>query len=498
MSKDTEYRWGIRTKLSVMVGLLVLLSLGSFGLLSYLVTRSTMDYQMGNGLVYQAEMAAARLRSVADSLDEMTVPGEFVYKILQEELAIAKNGKSKTANLDNVILIGAGNKVLADANRELPVGKEHVILKQDRVELEEVWNGKSKASVLYPGRDGRPYKSAYAPVITSDGKVAAVVRVEASAGFLRTVNRVGIILLTTILIITAIAALMGVLTATSIVNPIKKLVQASERLASGDLDTEVNVNSKDEIGFFARTFNQMARNLKQLYEEVAAHGRQIAELAASVAHEVRSPIHAIQGFTELLEDEFDDEDPRLEYTSDIKEEVRILNSKVTDFIHFARPLEIELVPLDIVEILEMALGSVDKETVDNDVSVEINFDLDSLIVRGDYEHLRSAFVNLIRNGVQAMDKGGTLTISLNTINGSFRNSDSKFLEVRISDTGCGMSSDTLERAFDPFYTTNKIDGTGLGLAIVKKVIEAHNGVIKIESTLGSGTTVRVFLPTKEV
>ena len=492
MSQNKEYRWGIRAKFSTALGLLVLMSLVSFGLFSYLVTRKTLEKQMEISLVNHAEITAGMVGAelLINLLPEMSISrSSFYYTILKEKLSAVN---TKEADLDNIILIGAGNKVIADAEGKLIVGKELEALKADQVELRLAWEGNAEASVLFPGKDGRPHKSAYAPVFSKNRKVIAVVRVEASAGFLDTINRVAVVQLTIALVITALAVLLGILIAGSVVTPIKKLVQASESIAEGNLDTEVNIASRDEIGLFAETFNQMAKNLKKLYEEVAAHGKQITELSASVAHEVRSPISAIQGFTELLEDELEGDDFRLEYINDIKGEIVILNSKVTDFIHFARPLTIEPNPLDITEILETAMSSMDKEILDNNISVRYVFADDLPIMMGDYEQLRGLFVNLIRNAIQAMKNGGELTISANALNQNFQN-DRSFVEIIIEDKGCGISPEDLEKVFDPFFT-RKSNGTGLGLSICKKIVNAHNGEIRLESVLGKGTTVRVFLP----
>ncbi|MGB9595974.1 MAG: ATP-binding protein [Candidatus Poribacteria bacterium] len=449
---------------------------------------------MENSLINHAELAAGMVKSVllVEWLSEIYISGNsFYYNIIKEKLSSVN---TETAELDNVLLIGSENRIIVDAEGKLPIGKELAVLKADQVELRSAWEGKSDASVLFPGKDGRPHKSAYAPVFSKDGKVVAVVRVEASARFLDTVNRVAFILLVAGLIITALGAFLGFFIARSVVNPIKKLVQASENISAGNLDTEVNINSKDEIGFFAKTFNQMAKNLKKLYEEVSEHGRQIAELSASVAHEVRSPISAIQGFTELLEDELDEDDSRREYINDIREEIKILNSKVTNLIHFARPLTIDPVPLDIMEVLEIATASIDKEAVDKEVEINLNVMENLPPALGDYEQLRGLFVNLIRNSIQAVTKGGNININVCASNGTIDNKDNqKFLEITISDNGVGMTPDNLKKAFDPFHTT-KADGTGLGLPICKKIVNAHNGEIKLESVFGEGTTVKVLIP----
>lgn len=495
MSQKKEYSWGIQTKLSLASGLLVLISLASFGSLSYFVTKRTLDSQMGERLASHAEMAAASLKREADMrilTPETTILGEYAYSILQKKLTAAK----VSANLDNVILIGAENRVLVDANGELQAGEPYGILKADEVELKSVWEGKIKASLLYPGKGGRLYKSAYAPVMTTKDKMAAaVLRVEASARFLNIINNVGVVLALSALIITAMAALLGMLIARSIVIPIKSLVRASQKIADGDLDTEVVIESKDEIGFFGRTFNQMAKNLKKLYEEVEQRSRQIAELSASVAHEVRNSIHTIQGFAEILEADLDDDSPDLEYTADIMNEIKILNSKITDLIHFARPLEIEPCPLDTAEVLDSAISSMDKEAADRNITIVTNFGSNLPPVMGDFEQLRGLFVNLIRNSVQAIENGGGVIISTRMISGAKENPDinANFLEISIEDTGCGMTPEAMKRAFEPFFTT-KGSGTGLGLAIAKKVVNIHNGKIELESRLGQGTTVRVLLP----
>ena len=503
MSRDREYSWGIQTKLSLASGLLVLISLASFGVFSYSVVKGTLDDQTGEKLASHAKMIADTLPK--NWLRRMPIEDGMIHQDLIKRLAAAKDAanldKRAATNLDNVVLIGPGLKnriwesiIWADANDKLSFGEPHWAASADQTELALVWAGNVAISPLYA--DGKDkYKSAYAPVISREGKVVAVLRVEASAEFLNITNRVGFILLASALGITAVAALIGMLIARSIVIPIKELVRASQNVAGGALDTEVVIESGDEIGFFARTFNQMTRNLRKLYEEVEERGRQIAELSASVAHEVRSPISAIQGFTELLEDDMDDDDPGQEYIADIKSEVRILNAKVTDFMDFARPLELDLIPMDIAEVLESALVSMDKEATDGNVGIVTNFGPDLPIIQGDFARLRGLFVNLIRNAIQAMEDGGGLIISANPSHQSVQNTETErsFVEVRIEDTGCGMDPGAQEHAFEPFFTT-KGSGTGLGLAIVKKIVDAHRGRIELDSEVEQGTIVKVFLP----
>lgn len=504
MPRDREYRWGIQTKLSLASGLLVLLSLATFAWYSYSVTTETLEEQMGERLASHAKMAADTLAdtmSATKLLSEIPTPGSRVHGILRDKLSELKksaNLDEETAtNLDNIVLIGPKNHIWADANDELPVGETYWLISADSEEVSRAWKGNVEKSPLYPvGKDKRPYKSAYAPVKAEDGKIFAILRVNASAKFLlESTDKVRLALLLSALIITLIAALVGIWIARSIVIPIKDLVRASQKIAGGALDTEVFIESRDEIGFFAKTFNQMTRNLRDLYEEVEERSRQISELSASVAHEVRSPISAIQGFTELLEDDMEEEDPGLEYIEDIKMEVKILNAKVTDFMDFARPLEIEALPLDIVDVLESALAPMEKEAIDSNVGIVTKFNSALPAIYGDFDRLRGVFINLIRNSIQAMENGGGLIVGANLANENIEELDGngKFVEIWVEDTGCGLDPGVLEHAFEPFFTT-KGSGTGLGLAIVKKILDVHRGRIKPESEVGQGTIMRVFLP----
>ncbi|MBM3212630.1 HAMP domain-containing protein, partial [Candidatus Poribacteria bacterium] len=384
MPRRKEYSWGIQTKLSMASGILVLISLASFALVSYFFTKHTLDDQMGQRLISHAKMTAFLLQRAADQqilAPEVTRLGEYAYSVLQDKLAEAK----EVANLENIILIGTENRVLVDANKELLVDKPYPILKADEAEIRSVWQGELKSSLLYPGKYGRLYKSAYAPVITKDKRVVAILRVEASASFLDTIQNVGFIFSLSALIIVTIAVLLGMGMARSIVVPIKKLEQASQIVASGDLNTEVSIKTRDEIGFFAKTFNQMVKNLKKSYEEVEQQGRQIAELSASVAHEVRNSISIMQGYTEILESDLGAGSPDLEYTQAILNEIRMLNTKITDLINFAKPIEFESIPLDILEVLEYTIASMEKEAVDSNISVVTNFGQNIPNVIGDFE-----------------------------------------------------------------------------------------------------------------
>jgi two-component system sensor histidine kinase HydH len=158
---------------------------------------------------------------------------------------------------------------------------------------------------------------------------------------------------------------------------------------------------------------------------------------------------------------------------------------VEDFLRMARQQPIELRDCSIREELETIITLVAKDAQDRGVTLRLESNTEEIIVRGDGEKLRQAFLNIVLNALQATPKGGDVTISC-------RQSDAGW-QIAFRDTGPGIDAETKTRIFEPFFTT-KPDGTGLGLAVTRKIIEAHHGTLEVESEVGRGTTVVVMLP----
>ncbi len=211
--------------------------------------------------------------------------------------------------------------------------------------------------------------------------------------------------------------------------------------------------------------------------------RALGEMAASVAHEVRNPLAAIRSSAQLLEAEAKDS----ELPGVILEEVDRLNSLVSDFLDFSRPLEPKLQPYYIVKSTEGALHLLEKQGSLENIKVTRAFSEDLPPVSVDPDQMKQVFLNLFLNAVQAMPAGGTLTVGINALN--------DHLEVEVRDTGCGIEQEKIDKIFEPFFTT-KERGSGLGLSIVRTIVEAHRGTIRVESSLGEGTTITIRLPTE--
>ena len=250
------------------------------------------------------------------------------------------------------------------------------------------------------------------------------------------------------------------------------------------LTASVMRNDEGEISGYVGIARDI-RVLKRLQQEKILA---IRALAASVAHEIRNPLGAIENSVGLLRRdlELDGEDAQLmEIVADESERI---NSIVTHFLNFARPSELRLDSVDLgLLVEETALLAQRDARCGQGVEVEVNLPDQVLELRGDQDKMRQVIWNLVINGMDALgEAGGKLVIEVSEC-------ERNYVCMTVSDDGCGMDEEQVSRALEPFITS-KARGTGLGLAIVKGIVEEHGGVIGLASQLGEGTTVTIRLP----
>lgn len=218
-------------------------------------------------------------------------------------------------------------------------------------------------------------------------------------------------------------------------------------------------------------------------------------LAAGLAHEIRNPLGGIRGAAQLLRRGLDPNSSLCEYTDIMVREVDRLNKLIEQLLDLSRPLQLTLEPVNIHEILDdvLLLQSQAGETA---AIVRKVFDPSLPPIRGDRAQLTQVFLNLVKNALEAMNGGGSLTVvtRLETDyyvrdHGTGRN---RFIRVEISDEGKGIKEEDMAQIFSPFFST-KNTGTGLGLAICYNIIKEHSGTIRVETTEGKGTTFKVSL-----
>lgn len=209
----------------------------------------------------------------------------------------------------------------------------------------------------------------------------------------------------------------------------------------------------------------------------------LGEISAGIAHELRNPMGVIAGYTKLLSKKADNS---LKPTVDaISKEIVVMDRIISDFLSFAKPIELNLSFIDLKTIIENCVASITSERKDIMLYLDIN---ELPLIKGDEVLLRQAFINLIQNSVEAMPQGGKLMIKTSVIT----EPAGEFLDITIADTGHGISDNIKDKIFLPFFTT-KEKGTGLGLAIVHKIVVSHGGNISVDSS-EKGTIFRIRLP----
>ncbi|MFH1349760.1 MAG: ATP-binding protein [Pseudomonadota bacterium] len=256
------------------------------------------------------------------------------------------------------------------------------------------------------------------------------------------------------------------------------------------MDVSVSLLKGDDGTFlgFIILFRDLTE-IQNLKREIERNQRlaSLGRLAAGVAHEIRNPLSSIKGFATYFKERYRDI-PEDQKTAEIMiQEVDRLNRVIGQLLEFARPIAIEKKPIAIQTIIQHSLKMIERDAQTKNIKIETRLSPEVKDVPLDPDRMNQVFLNLYLNAIEAMGNEGILSVELSQgdIPGRVR--------LDISDTGAGIKKEDLVHIFDPYFTT-KQSGTGLGLAIVHKIIESHEGEVRVESELGKGTTVTIFLP----
>jgi PAS domain S-box-containing protein len=228
----------------------------------------------------------------------------------------------------------------------------------------------------------------------------------------------------------------------------------------------------------------------KLREKMASLGL----LAAGVAHEVNTPLTGISSFTQMLQAQTSEDDPRAKLLAKIERQTERASKIVNNLLNFARQGRVSFVPVRVNDVVRDVLSLLEHQLSRTRVKVRLELGDDVPEVMGDENKLQQVFLNLILNAQDAMASGGWLTIK--TSASPPASEDSQEVVAIVSDTGQGISQDDIKRIYDPFFTTKRAgaSGTGLGLSITYGIIQEHSGHIGVESSLGQGTSFQIRLP----
>ena len=331
---------------------------------------------------------------------------------------------------------------------------------------------------------GRPYKVFYLP-LEFERFYCLLRPMDAIAEAKRTFTWY---MLSIAVLVMALVAFISQRIGKNLTNPIKVLVDSTERVATGDLDEQCELKTHDEIGDLAAAFNQMTRDLKQSRDQLIQAERlaTAGKMSASFAHEIRNPLSSMRMLAQLMmqkpEMSVEKHQQSLRY---ILEEIERIDTIVKGLMDFARPTALTLTQQPLAPALQVVLALMEANLAHHQIQLVLDLSPETPEVQFDSDKLKQAFMNVALNAMEAMPQGGELMVSTFTKDGS--------ICIKVTDTGIGIEKEDLEHIFEPFFT-RKTKGTGLGLANVKRIFEEHGGYVEIESAPGKGTEVLLWLP----
>lgn len=448
-----------------------------------MLTLFTLNQFSQNKLVSEIQESSTAISEILQkSVEDLTSETELETSRLSEYL---KDARRKGINEINII--NPEGEIIDSSDPE-KIGKKREIKKLEKG-LKASASGKKGGSPSL-----KPY-NLVVPVIVGDEQLGYV-EIDLLLDNIREIQYDNFIrrLIATCVIFT-LGTMLIIFLARRYTYPIQRLVLKVRKVASGDLSVTVPVDSSDEIGELAESFNEMVEQLRErktleqrLHE--AEHLSRVGQLASGIAHEIRNPLNYISLAIDHLKDEMKSACPDKQadiarIADTIKEEVRKANYMVLNFMNYGRPLKLRLAHVSYRDIIDRALPVLKEKLLEQKVTVQLELAPDLPLLNCDQELIRNCLFNFITNGAQSMPQGGTITLGATFTDGTFR--------LTFADQGTGITPEDMGKIFQPYFTTKEA-GIGLGLAITDRIIREHGGTILVESAPAKGTLITVLLP----
>ena len=411
-------------------------------------------------------IAAVKLNSIWKIMSEINLKDSQIFLVDEKGYVLVHNEEKKVYQGDNLSSSEAVQSVLqgktGSIEEDLSEDKEH-----------------------------KQWLSAYAPIAQLGWGLVIRQPLKTAYAFSFRMQRVASVIIAFAILMAIFSSL---LIAKWIVHPIKELTEVTEKMAAGNLDQEIKSERNDEIGRLIRSFNEMAKRLKNTKQLEKLSNIGIA--TSKIAHELRNPLVALKTFTQLLPKRYRNEKFIAEFNETVPQELTRLEKMLGTLTNFSAEQRLQLKEYDIILLMRSCLELFKEQSTQQKVNITSVFELDNINLFIDSDRIKQVFINLIRNALEAMPQGGDLSINSKICLDGRRLTappQQKVVEIKISDTGCGMDEHTLKNAFEPFYTSKR-GGLGLGLTICKEIIEQHQGIIGVESQKDKGTTFTIKLP----
>lgn len=455
------------TYILIMIAVIVVFSYGT----TLLYERNVFEDKKQNLLLSanQVQKLTASYYDGSLSKEELDNQVDTIGYITDSKIYVVKLSKASLENPKNLQLEGLGqNSILKDLEKIL----DNKTVFQKRQYFEDM--------DTYVVMLGQPL------FIESE--------IEGAIIFLTPVDKLGSRIAGVRLLVFALAltmALLGViviyLNAGRISRPIKDLEHAAMKVAMGDNPEDIDIESKDEIGSLAKTFNHMKNRL-------AKTEQMRRDFIANVSHDLRTPLTTINGFVQAMLEGLVKPEHTRKYLEIINKETLRLMRLTGDILELAK-LEADSIRVcreyvDIGEVLEDARSSMEMQASEKSVGISVSCP-QGVRAYADEDRLKQILSNIISNAIKNTDAGGNVYLSADV--------EGEFVKMSVEDTGAGIPEEDLPYIFEKFYRVDKSrqpenSGTGLGLSIAKKLVELHNGRIQVKSEVNTGTQITIEIP----
>jgi len=311
-----------------------------------------------------------------------------------------------------------------------------------------------------------------------------------------------------------------------VTKPVKQLVSATQKVATGDLSVNISVKTNDEISDLAKSFNYMTKDLKKAHEKIQRWNVELEKmveertkklqvakekliqsdkmasmgvLASSVAHEINNPMQGILTYIKLMLKIVSGKELDQKRLAEFKEYLHLMGSEtercgdmVKNLLVFSRQSKLEIRITDVNAIIKNSLVLLENKIRLQSIDVVLDLQEGLPNTYCDFRQIQQTLIALIINAIEAISQEGKIIICTKSLN-------NKKVEITITDNGSGISKENLNNIFDPFFTTKETEkSTGLGLFVAYGIIQEHNGTIDVKSEIGKGTTFHIVLPVENL
>lgn len=429
-------------KIIISLGLLLLLMINAGSWFFYNQTRNYLEDELAKRLIAIAATTALKIDPIGLS-DELNKA--HIKKFLKDV--------RQTNNLSNISILDTRQQVIVEAKDRTEEEREKFMppTEESTKAWRMAWGGANAVSGVY-WIGGTYFKSGYVPIRDEKNIPRAILSVEASVRFFNVLNLYKRSLILSGLISLAFTFLFGLFLYRVMVSTTsaQESVRQAEKLAT------------------------------------------MGQLSADLAHEIRNALGVIDGTAEVLKQRYNPPEGKDEMFDYIPAEVKKLKKIASDFLTFFKGTPLKLEPGNINSVIDHTFLFLRSELENANIKLSRRFRPNLPLTLFDTGRMEQVFLNLLLNAKEAMPDGGEITVTTNVITAKTGQS---YIQIKVTDTGEGIPSQSIGRLFEPFFTT-KEEGHGLGLSIVSRIIEEHKGEITVESEEGIGTTFAIFLPVR--